>query len=154
MAFIHVPERRAQRALGRLAASLIVVVGRRGKRSYALRLIIGKALAQERGWDSETRIRVAWGSGEDFGWLKIETAGNGRGRKLTGQRHHLVTDFRTLPIGNLGDDEGAAWRLLDKSQPAADCRYRDLPDGAIAAQLPNDWFELVRPAARRTFRVV
>lgn len=146
MAFIRVADRRTQRALGRIAASLCVVVGRGGHKSHGLRLIIGKAVAQEKGWaGQQTRIRVAWGSGDDFGWLKIERTAAG-GRKLTEQRHHLVTDFRTLPTGAINAANGSAWRLIDQGQRTVDCRYRDLPDGSLAIQLPSAWFEMVRPA--------
>ena len=152
MPFVTIPERRVQRALGRITLSLVSECCRGDARYIGLRVTIGKGVAGSLRWSGQTRVRLGWGSGDDFGWLKMEAPRDG-GRKLTEQRHHYVVDFRTIPVGELIGPDRSTWRLAERPQRAAECRYKELPDGSIAVQIPDGWFEQVRPP-RAAFKVV
>jgi hypothetical protein len=132
-------------------SNAVRVALRRRNGALLLMVSIGGDLVGRYGFAERDRVRVLFGSGEDFGRILVAEC---EGKKGTGflllrrSRGPSLSAFvSTLPAGTLGDADGFRHRFPLVQRAAVACGHRGTERGLVVT-LPADWFEAVDPEAR------
>jgi hypothetical protein len=119
-----------------------------GQRSLDIR--IGRLIVDLMGWVPGNRIEVLWGQGPDFGKISLRKSGEGvKLRSRETKTTALLVSTNRIPRHDLMDEHMGVWRfLIDHNRKAVEVKHYQLPEGRLGIDLPEEWFEMLKPPKR------